>query len=510
MKFSGTLLLLLFFAFLLLLPASRLRTATGVCPSTGVPNVFNVKDFGAVGNGTTDDRPWIQAAIDAAQCIGGGVVYVPTGTYLISSPGSGPYLTDNGAGKVHLKGAGIEVAKLLIDTSPPPSGALIKFSGNNWSISDLSIDMGNVDPTDNYPAIGPSGDFWSIQHVNIDRIIKTGISCNGTYWRIEDCFIRRTSLVPTCGAYNGAILVTPAEGAPVTDHGIIKNNQVINGTITVNGLYMVVEGNTVAGFGCGSGIVGGRGDGQFNVISNNIITGGRGNPSGDGSYPQGIQNWMPSSVISGNIVYDNDGVGINQGGDHCVVIGNIGTNNAKNVPNQPPTVPFGIGTTAGCSPSPPPCAIRTASYSIFAANQSYNSVTNKQLYGFYSNSPLVDHLRVIGNNFNQNPTEASISNPLSENNLPGISGEMPWTPNPNPIPNGTGQTISVSVAGSSNGDFVDASYSANLQGVRLFGWVNTSGTVQFRMENNTGGPKTIAAGATLYWVVRKGFHAGPY
>jgi hypothetical protein len=44
---------------------------------------YNVKDYGAVGNGATDDTAAINSAISAANTAGGGVVYVPSGTYLI-------------------------------------------------------------------------------------------------------------------------------------------------------------------------------------------------------------------------------------------------------------------------------------------------------------------------------------------------------------------------------------------------------------------------------------------
>ena len=50
--------------------------------------VFNVKEFGARGDGTTDDTAAIQRAIDAAQASGGGLVYVPPGRYILSSDGS--------------------------------------------------------------------------------------------------------------------------------------------------------------------------------------------------------------------------------------------------------------------------------------------------------------------------------------------------------------------------------------------------------------------------------------
>ena len=48
--------------------------------------VFNVKDFGAKGDGTTDDTAAILATIAAKEAnLGGGTVYFPVGTYLVSS-----------------------------------------------------------------------------------------------------------------------------------------------------------------------------------------------------------------------------------------------------------------------------------------------------------------------------------------------------------------------------------------------------------------------------------------
>ena len=45
----------------------------------------SVKDFGAAGDGVTDDTAAIQAAIDAVGAAGGGTVFVPTGVYAISN-----------------------------------------------------------------------------------------------------------------------------------------------------------------------------------------------------------------------------------------------------------------------------------------------------------------------------------------------------------------------------------------------------------------------------------------
>lgn len=46
---------------------------------------YNVKDYGAVGDGKTLDSPAINAAIEAAEAAGGGRVVLPAGTYLSGS-----------------------------------------------------------------------------------------------------------------------------------------------------------------------------------------------------------------------------------------------------------------------------------------------------------------------------------------------------------------------------------------------------------------------------------------
>ncbi|HEY9217767.1 MAG TPA: putative Ig domain-containing protein [Phenylobacterium sp.] len=48
---------------------------------------FNVRDFGALGNGVANDRAAIQKAVDAAYAAGGGVVYLPAGVYGVGNSG---------------------------------------------------------------------------------------------------------------------------------------------------------------------------------------------------------------------------------------------------------------------------------------------------------------------------------------------------------------------------------------------------------------------------------------
>ena len=76
--------------------------------------VFNVKEYGAIGDGVTDDRLAIQAANDAAEANGGGVVYYPKGVYLLNSSGSGSVcVRTDGSGVWHVgEGRGVSILKL--------------------------------------------------------------------------------------------------------------------------------------------------------------------------------------------------------------------------------------------------------------------------------------------------------------------------------------------------------------------------------------------------------------
>jgi len=62
--------------------SSSSSTPTG---NTSAPaGSYNVTSYGATGNGSTDDTSAIQKAVNAAAAAGGGTVYVPAGTYIIS------------------------------------------------------------------------------------------------------------------------------------------------------------------------------------------------------------------------------------------------------------------------------------------------------------------------------------------------------------------------------------------------------------------------------------------
>jgi hypothetical protein len=89
-------------------------------------NAFNVANFGARGDGSTDDTAAIQAALDQAAKNGGGAVYVPPGTYMISS-------STDGKGGLQLP-SNVQLfmtpnTVLESEASDSPSGQIINIDG---------------------------------------------------------------------------------------------------------------------------------------------------------------------------------------------------------------------------------------------------------------------------------------------------------------------------------------------------------------------------------------------
>jgi Ca2+-binding RTX toxin-like protein len=100
--------------------------------------VFNAADFGATGNGSSDDTAALQKAINAAAAAGGGEVHIDAGTYVLSAKaGSCLTLKSN----VTLQGDGIGNTTLkLADGSSAAVTSLIKASGHDLGASRLSLD----------------------------------------------------------------------------------------------------------------------------------------------------------------------------------------------------------------------------------------------------------------------------------------------------------------------------------------------------------------------------------
>jgi hypothetical protein len=111
-------------------------------PGPAGHSAFNVREYGAAGDGDTDDTAKIQAAIDAARATG-GIVFFPPGTY-----STGRLILYS---RVHLRGSGVDATVLRL--RPGADSAILESEGfstltgtrsdggiTTFSVRDLTLD----------------------------------------------------------------------------------------------------------------------------------------------------------------------------------------------------------------------------------------------------------------------------------------------------------------------------------------------------------------------------------
>jgi len=94
---------------------------------------LSVKDYGAVGDGVTDDTASIQAAINDAATAGGNVVFFPPGTYAVTQ------LTLNNQSNVQLRGAGAGSVIKWVWNAATAAGSMITLSGGTQRVKIESL-----------------------------------------------------------------------------------------------------------------------------------------------------------------------------------------------------------------------------------------------------------------------------------------------------------------------------------------------------------------------------------
>lgn len=254
--------------------------------------VFNVKDYGAVGNGVADDTSAIQAAVEAAN---GRTVFVPSGTYIISEEivlKDGMTLIGDGFNSCLRRRTGS--VNYLINI-------LAVRSGHNIRITNLQIDGQKQDIIDNYISTAQDG---SHIYVTCNDIFITGANDRdhpSTGITIDNCWLHN--------AYYGNVEPDDVDGMVVSNSTIYygRDNQ-INGRVNGYGGYcrnVTIANNIVYGEGPiatqnqFSGIQFLRG--QYITISDNIVygVGNTETSEGNGIGLEGCRH----VTISGNTVH---------------------------------------------------------------------------------------------------------------------------------------------------------------------------------------------------------------
>jgi hypothetical protein len=154
--------------------------------------VYNVKDFGAKGDGVRDDTGSIQNAIDACVRKGGGTVYFPAGTYLVSSTVriSGPSIRIVGAGAGSYRAATLsEAAPVSFSRSASnivgitPSMVVLSCNG----VGDLGVTTEQAGPVIENLAVWDNGGRTSglpgtMTLIRLRDVNRWTVRSVGTFW----------------------------------------------------------------------------------------------------------------------------------------------------------------------------------------------------------------------------------------------------------------------------------------------------------------------------------------
>lgn len=151
--------------------------------------LFNVRSYGTVADGVTNDGPAINSAIAACVAAGGGVVYIPRGTYKIGTtlnlsnihPSAFHYNSDPG---VTLRGDGRHATVL---TGGEASYGMIEMVGSNR----ITIEGMSLQPTGTvqYGILSgrTTGDGSSGEHVFRDITIYGAFTVAGIFAMSSEC-----------------------------------------------------------------------------------------------------------------------------------------------------------------------------------------------------------------------------------------------------------------------------------------------------------------------------------
>lgn len=342
---------------------------------------FNVKDYGAVGDGTANDTAAIQAALDAASTAGGGTVFLPRGVYKLAGKIK---LGDN----VALEGVGAQSV-----LKPEFTSVINRVIWNDWTAGNTNITLRNfkLDRSYGAPNVQHGILLNGVDGLLVDGVVFTGIAAiNGAgalnvsgildtgithlvsrNVRVVNCQFNDTGnygvqvgyvdgcVISNNTAYNASreVFATEPEEDCIASNVVISNNTVFGSTVmngTSTGLIIATEntgglvqgctiqGNTltqpVGGNTGNYGITVSGGDGI--AVTGNTIRGVDGSGIVLGITGFNVTN---GAVVQGNTVID---CGRGSGGTspgirlrnstRCSIIGNYvyGTNHTAGVSEQ--------------------------------------------------------------------------------------------------------------------------------------------------------------------------------
>ncbi|WP_447791238.1 M10 family metallopeptidase C-terminal domain-containing protein [Pseudomonas farris] len=293
--------------------------------------IFNVQNFGAKGDGITDDTAAIQSAIDAAAAAGGGQVYMPTGTYIVSGgeePSDGCLMLKSNV-YLYGDGMGATTVKVADGSDTKITGVIRSAYGeetHDFGVSNLTID-GNRDSTTG------KIDGWFNGYIPGEAGYDSNVTLDSV--EIKDC--SGYGFDPHEQTVNMVIKNSVSHGngldgfvADFLSNSTFENNIAYDndrhGFNIVTSTHDFTMTNNVAYDNGGNGIVIQRGSEDIPSPTNITITGGE--VYGNGA--EGVLIKMSSEVtVSGIDIHDNASAGIRiYGSNHVEIIDNTLNNNS--------------------------------------------------------------------------------------------------------------------------------------------------------------------------------------
>lgn len=296
-----------------------------------ISEITSVLDFGADPTGAIGSRPHIQAAIDAVSAAGGGIVFIPAGTYSISSSS---LLIPS---KVSLIGEGIGATKLVVNGGN--SLVSLATASTDVVISDIWFygDYAGTDSSSSAITVNTGTQRVRIERCRIENMNFNGIdvNVNNRDVIISQCHIETCNVGISIFKGNSRCEILDNHFINVRTYGINIDDATASdtvGTASPN-TKCIVRGNRIYQAGNGGIVV--QGSSYINISSNIIEDGGRINPvaytASEGiviNSGQGDFNRSQFCTVSGNTISGCTAAGIKvQGANQCVISNNIITDN---------------------------------------------------------------------------------------------------------------------------------------------------------------------------------------
>ena len=163
------------------MPAGEAGEIKEVVPMDQQNRVWNVKDFGAAGDGKTDDYAALCRAVDTVLGAGGGTVYFPEGTYRLSQT-----LTIDAAGEAPLTLLSDPAASVNLKTDATVAGPVVYVDHPYVTINHVSLTCSTGEET---PGLVLASDYGMLESMAVYMSAgntQPGILVYGSYNTIKN------------------------------------------------------------------------------------------------------------------------------------------------------------------------------------------------------------------------------------------------------------------------------------------------------------------------------------